>query len=188
MRLAKPRIAPLQDAEFTPEQIERLAKSREQGWLHPQHLPHAGALSGCLPRVLVVGRLCDGAQFAVCERPRDRDPARRLAVQVRHMSGRSIIASACNPASTEAEIERDQARRGRGWMDAVGEGAASRAVDDLNRDHFVPTPSWAELSKHYSERQCMDLVFTARPVHAGLDDPELVRHAARSKARRSILT
>ena len=34
------------------------------------------------------------------------------------------------------------------------------AVDDLNRDHFVSTPSWVELSKHYSERQCMDLVFT----------------------------
>jgi 4-carboxymuconolactone decarboxylase len=33
-------------------------------------------------------------------------------------------------------------------------------VDDLNRDHFVANLSWEELSKHYSERQCMDLVFT----------------------------
>ena len=35
------------------------------------------------------------------------------------------------------------------------------ATDDLNRDHFVSNPSWTELSKHYSERQCMDVVFTA---------------------------
>ena len=40
------------------------------------------------------------------------------------------------------------------------EKALIAAVDDLNRDHFVSNASWAELLKHYSERQCMDLVFT----------------------------
>ena len=45
-------------------------------------------------------------------------------------------------------------------MDRCGEGALIGACDDLNRDHFVSNASWAELSKHYSERQCMDLVFT----------------------------
>ena len=34
------------------------------------------------------------------------------------------------------------------------------ATDDLNRDHFVSNAAWAELAKHFSERQCMDLVFT----------------------------
>ena len=46
-----------------------------------------------------------------------------------------------------------------GWTAA--ERALIAATDDLNRDHFVSNPSWAELSKHYSERQCMDVVFTA---------------------------
>ena len=30
MRLTKPRITPLQDSEFTPEQVERLSKSRQK--------------------------------------------------------------------------------------------------------------------------------------------------------------
>ena len=45
-----------------------------------------------------------------------------------------------------------------GW--SAAEKALLSACDDLNRDHFVSNPAWAELSKHYSERQCMDLVFT----------------------------
>ena len=36
----------------------------------------------------------------------------------------------------------------------------SSATDDLNRDHFVSDATWAELTKHFSERQCMDVVFT----------------------------
>ena len=57
------------------------------------------------------------------------------------------------------EIERIKIGAGAdGWNAA--EKALLAAVDDLNRDHFVSNPSWTELSKHYSERQCMDLVFT----------------------------
>ena len=58
-----------------------------------------------------------------------------------------------------AEIERIKVGAGAdGW--SASERALLIAVDDLNREHFVSNVAWAELSKHYSERQCMDLVFT----------------------------
>ena len=42
----------------------------------------------------------------------------------------------------------------------MGERALLAATDDLNRDHFVSNASWAEMKKHFTDRQCMDLVFT----------------------------
>ena len=57
------------------------------------------------------------------------------------------------------EIERIKVGAGAdGW--SAAEKALLIAVDDLNRDHFVSNVAWAGLLKHYSERQCMDLVFT----------------------------
>lgn len=45
------------------------------------------------------------------------------------------------------------------WTDA--ERSILMATDDLVRDHFISNNIWTELVKHYSERQCMDVVFTA---------------------------
>jgi len=44
------------------------------------------------------------------------------------------------------------------WSEA--DSALLRAVDDLHREQFVTEPVWAELSKHFEERQRMDLVFS----------------------------
>jgi len=83
MRLSKPRITPLQDSELDAEQVERLSKSRGKDWIRTEHFPHAGARAGRLPRVFVVGRIRDVAQLSGRARPGDRDPAGRLALQVR---------------------------------------------------------------------------------------------------------
>ena len=57
------------------------------------------------------------------------------------------------------EIERIKVGAGAdGW--SAAEKALLIAVDDLNREHFVSNVAWTNLAKHYSERQCMDLVFT----------------------------
>jgi 4-carboxymuconolactone decarboxylase len=34
-----------------------------------------------------------------------------------------------------------------------------QAADEIHRDFFIADAIWAELSSHYSEKQCMDLVF-----------------------------
>lgn len=158
MRLAKPRIAPLKDSEFTPEQIERLEKSRAKDgsllniFRTLVRAPDAFrafswwggyvmARNSLSPRdreivILRTGWLCKSGY--------EWTQHHRIGLQ----SGLSA-----------QEIERIKAGAGaEGWT--AGERALIAAVDDLNRDHFVSSASWAELSKHYSERQCMDVVFT----------------------------
>lgn len=41
------------------------------------------------------------------------------------------------------------------------DAALLRATDDLHREQFVTEPVWAELTRHFQERQRMDMVFTA---------------------------
>lgn len=158
MRLAKPRIAPLQDAEFTPEQVERLAKSRNKdgsilnifrtlvrspdafrafSWWGG-YVMARNSLSARDREIVIlrVGWLCKSGY--------EWTQHHRIGLQ----SGLS-----------EAEIEQIKLGAGAdGWTGP--EKALIAAVDDLNRDHFVSHVAWAELTKHYSERQCMDLVFT----------------------------
>jgi alkylhydroperoxidase family enzyme len=158
MRLARPRIAPLQDFEFTPEQVERLSKSRQKdgsilnifrtlarspdafrafSWWGG-YIMSRNSLSARDREIAIlrVGWLCKSGY--------EWTQHHRIGLQ----SGLDA-----------AEIERIKTGAGAdGWTDA--ECALLTAVDDLNRDHFVSNPSWAGLLKHYSERQCMDLVFT----------------------------
>jgi len=159
MRLAKPRIAPLRDEEFTPEQVERLQKSRGKdgsvlnifrtlvrapdafrafSWWGG-YVMSRNSLS---PRdreivILRTGWLCKSGY--------EWTQHHRIGLQ----SGLSAD-----------EIERIKLGAGaEGWTSA--ERALLGATDDLNRAHFISNPAWAELTKHYSERQCMDVVFTA---------------------------
>lgn len=44
------------------------------------------------------------------------------------------------------------------WSPA--DAALIRATDDLHARQFVSDASWAELTKHFSTHQCMDVVFT----------------------------
>jgi 4-carboxymuconolactone decarboxylase len=158
MRLAQPRIAPLKDSEFTPEQVERLEKSRQKD----------GSVLNIfrtLVRAPDAFRAFSWWGGYVLSRnsltPRDREIA-ILRVGWLCKSGyewtqhhRIGLASGLDAD----EIEHIKLGAGaEGWT--APERALIAAVDDLNRDHFVSNTSWAELAKHYTERQCMDLVFT----------------------------
>lgn len=158
MRLAKPRITPLPDSALTPEQMERLAKSRQKDgsilniFRTLVRSPDAFrafswwggyvmSRNSLTPRdreiaILRVGWLCKSGY--------EWTQHRRIGLE----SGLSETEIACIKTGAGAEV----------WTAA--ERALLAAVDDLNRDHFVSNVSWGELAKHYSERQCMDLVFT----------------------------
>jgi alkylhydroperoxidase family enzyme len=158
MRLAKARLAPLKDTEFTPEQVERLAKSRTKD---------GGVLN--IFRTLVRSpdafRAFSWWGGYVLGRnsltPRDREIA-ILRVGWLCKSGYEWTQHhriGLQSGLSAEEIERIKQGAGAdGWT--VAERALIGAVDDLNRDHFVSNASWNELAAHYSERQCMDLVFT----------------------------
>jgi len=58
-----------------------------------------------------------------------------------------------------AEIERlKEGPDGDGW--APADAALIRAADELHHDQFVTEPTWTELRRRFSEKQCMDVVFT----------------------------
>jgi alkylhydroperoxidase family enzyme len=45
-----------------------------------------------------------------------------------------------------------------GWSEA--DRALLAACDELHGDHFISDSTWAALKAHFSDRQCMNLVFT----------------------------
>lgn len=44
---------------------------------------------------------------------------------------------------------------------SAADAALIRACDDLHTRQFISEPVWSALKAHFSERQCMDVVFTA---------------------------
>lgn len=152
MRLDKPRLAPLSDAEIDPETRQRMGAGPMLNIFrtlahHPKLMKrwlvfgnHVLARSTLAPRerelaILRIGWLCragyEWGQHAVI--------ARRSGV-------------------SDAEIERvADGPEAPGWSDA--DRALLRAVDELRADAFVSDPTWEALGKHFSTQQVLDLVF-----------------------------
>jgi alkylhydroperoxidase family enzyme len=157
MRLTKARIAPVADADLTPEQSEALEAFRPGPVLNifrtlvhaPKALSRFNAWGGYvlsrrndLPArereivILRTGFLCkSGYEFT---------QHTRIGLQ----SGLS-----------EAEISQIKAGPDAGW--SAADKALMQASDELHVDQFITDATWAELRKHFSEKACMDVVFTA---------------------------
>ena len=155
MRLAKARIAPMTDAEMGEEHKEAL-KDFKGPILNifrtmvrsPKALTRFNAWGGYvlsrrndLPErereivILRVGYLCkSGYEFT---------QHTRIGLQ----SG-----------LTADEIERIKKGAGAGW--SAADAVLIKAADELHADQFITDATWAELGQHYSQKQCMDVVFT----------------------------
>jgi 4-carboxymuconolactone decarboxylase len=160
MRLQSPRIAPLTDAELSPEQREATASLVRDG----RPLLNIFRTLARAPKALTAFLAWGGY---VLSKKSDLPPREREIVILR-------IGYLCRSGYewtqhkriglgvglTEAEIEAIKTGAAApGWSQA--DQALIRASDDLNRDHFVSDPVWAELTRHFTEKQCMDVVFTA---------------------------
>jgi alkylhydroperoxidase family enzyme len=155
MRLAKARIAPLSDAEMGEEHKEAL-KDFGPNLLNifrtlvraPKALTRFNAWGGYvlsrrndLPArereivILRVGFLCkSGYEFT---------QHTRIGLQ---------------EGLTADEINRIKQGAGAGW--SAPDAALIRAADELHADQFITDDTWRELARHFSEKQCMDVVFT----------------------------
>lgn len=157
MRLSRSRISALSDAELTEEQAELLASYRQgdavanifrtfvqapdalrqlTGWIR-YILSKRSSLSHRPREILILrtGFLCRcGYEFA------------------------QHVPLGLRAGLTPDEIEAIKKGAGSGWSEA--EAALILAADELHADAFVSDATWALLRKHYSERQCMDVVFT----------------------------
>ena len=63
-----------------------------------------------------------------------------------------------------AGLTRDEIEKLKGNIDEcwpAADDALLSACDDLHRDQFITDKTWAALKAHFTDKQCMDLVFTA---------------------------
>lgn len=157
MRLKAPRIAPLSDAELTPEQAEALEAFRPAPVLNIfRTLAHA-------PKALTRFNAWGGY---VLSRRNDLPPREREIVILRTgflcKSGyewTQHVRIGLREGLTDDEVVRIKQGAAAGWKPA--DAVLIRASDELHADQFITDPTWAELRLHYSEKQCMDVVFTA---------------------------
>ena len=158
MRLTAPRIAPLRDEDLTPEQAEALLpmRSGKMGVLNIfRTLAHA-------PKALTRFNAWGGY---VLSRRNDLPEREREIVILRigYLCKSGYEFTQHTRIGLEAGLSTDEIVRikqgaGAGWSDA--DAALIRAADELNADHFITEPTWSALRGHFTEKQCMDVVFT----------------------------
>ncbi len=156
MRLSKPRFPPLSDAELSAEQEEALKDFRPGPVLNifrtlvraPKALTRFNAWGGYvlsrrndLPArereivILRTGFLCkSGYEWTQHHRIGLRE------------------------GLTAEEIERIKGGADAGW--SAADTALIKATDELHADQFIGEATWAELGRHFSDKQRMDVVFT----------------------------
>lgn len=159
MRLKQPRIEPVRDEEFTDEHRRVLEPFLKAG--------------GKLFNIIRTGlrapeaRAAIGVWGAYVLSEKNSLPARQREIVILRAgwlcrSGYEFTqhrAIALGAGLSNEEIERVKAGAEAGW--APADAALIRACDDIVKDHFVSDASWAALERHFSERQRMDVVFTA---------------------------
>ena len=157
MRLTSPRIAPLQNADMDAEQQEIVAPMGE--------------------RVLNIFRTMIQAPKAakgflawgnyVLSKKNDL-PAREREIVILRIgflckSGYEWTQHV--PIGVRAGLTDEEVARIKGGADAPGwspaDQALLRASDELHHDQFITDATWAALKAHFTDKQCMDVVFTA---------------------------
>lgn len=155
MRLTKPRIAPLTDAEFTPEQKEILA-------------PMGGRILNIFRTLVREPKAIKGflawGNYVLSKR--NALPAREREIVILRTgflckSGYEWTQhAAIGKASglSDDEIDRIKTGSDAGW--SAADAALIRASDELHEEQFIGDKTWAALSEHFTEKQRMDVVFT----------------------------
>ena len=155
MRLSQPRIAPLSDAEMGPEQKEALKDFGSRILNIFRTLAHA-------PKALTRFNAWGGY---VLSRRNDL-PAREREIVILRVgflckSGYEFTQHTrigLDSGLSADEIERIKRGADAGW--SAADAVLIRAADELHTDQFITDATWAELGQHYTQKQCMDVVFT----------------------------
>ena len=158
MRVSAPRVPPRKDADPSPDQAEALQPVRNgtMGVLNIfRTLAHA-------PKALT--RFNDWGGYILSRR--NDLPAREreiLILRVGYLckSGYEFTQHTrigLQSGLTDAEIEQIKRGADAGW--SAADAVLIKAADELVGDHFITDATWAELGRHYSDKQRMDVVFT----------------------------
>jgi alkylhydroperoxidase family enzyme len=159
MRLAKPRIEPVADEELTPDQAELLAPMIKTG-------PVLNIFRTLITAPKAAKGFLAWANYVLSRR--NDLPAREREIVILRIgflckSGYEWTQHtriALNSGLSEDEIARIKAGAGApGW--SAADAALLRASDELHHDHFISDATWSTLRNNFTEKQCMDVVFTA---------------------------
>jgi alkylhydroperoxidase family enzyme len=159
MYLSKPRIAPISDAEWTAAQRVQLAPMAERGPV----LNIFNTLArdpDALKAFLAWGSYILSRRNALPPREREIVILRTGFLCRSGYEWTQHRRIGLHAGLTEDEVERIKGGSAAGgWSEA--DVALLDASDDLHRRQFIGDAVWAALRRHFSEKQCMDLVFTA---------------------------
>jgi alkylhydroperoxidase family enzyme len=159
MRLTQPRIAPLADDQLDADQTEILAPMAATG------------------RVLNIFRTLARAPKAakgflawgnyVLSRRNDL-PAREreiVILRIGFLCKSGYEWTQHTAIGKQTGLTDDEIVRIKAGPDAPGWSAADKALmqasDELHHDQFITNATWSALKAHFSDKQCMDVVFTA---------------------------
>jgi alkylhydroperoxidase family enzyme len=164
MRLTRPRIEPLEDAQTDAETREQLAKLGGMGGGRVLNifrtLAHHPEL---MRRWLVFGNHVLG-KSTLPEREREL-AILRVGYRCRsdyEWGQHVLIAKRCGISDDEiARVASGPSAPGWSERDA----ALLRAADELHDDQMLSDATWAALSQHFGRKQLMDLVFTIGQYH-----------------------
>jgi len=158
MHLAAPRIAPIADTHLTPEQTAALAPVR-QGARAPlnifrtfAHAPEA------LTAFLAWGGYVLSKKNTLSARERELVILRTGFLCRSGYEWTQHVAIGLRAELSPAEIDNIKTSA---WSWDPADAALIAACDDLHARQHVSDATWAALRAHFSERQCMDVVFTA---------------------------
>lgn len=156
MRLAQARIAPLSDAELNDDQKEVLKPFGSRVLNIFRTLVRA-------PKALQ--RFNEWGGY-VLSRRNDLPPREREIVILRTgflcKSGyewTQHVGIGKREGLTDDEIVRIKKGADAGW--SAADAALIRASDELHKDQFITDATWKALGAHFTQKQCMDVVFTA---------------------------
>ncbi|HEX3919240.1 MAG TPA: carboxymuconolactone decarboxylase family protein [Caulobacteraceae bacterium] len=155
MRLSAPRVAPLQDDELTEDQREALKPMGAR----PLNIFRTLARA---PKALERFNAWGGYVLS----RRNSLPAREREIVILRTgflckSGYEFTQHTrigLEAGLSEAETANIKAGANAGW--SAPDAALIRATDELVAGHFISDATWAELGRHFDDKQRMDVVFT----------------------------
>lgn len=156
MRLSKPRIPTLSDAQLTDEQKVALAPMGARVINIFRTLAHAPK---ALTRFQQWGAYVLSRRNSLPEREREIVILRIGFLCKSGYEWAQHTAIGKRSGLTDDEIARIKKGADAGWSPA--DTALIRASDELHNDQFITDATWAALGKHFDQKQCMDVVFTA---------------------------
>jgi alkylhydroperoxidase family enzyme len=158
MHLSAPRIAPLADDQLSPQQRDALAPVRAGGRAPLNIFRTFANAPEALTAFLAWGGYVLSKQNSLPAREREL-----VILRTGFLCGSGYEWTQHVPIGERAGLSRseiDNIKTG-AWRWDPADAALIAACDDLHARQHVADQTWSALRAHFSERQCMDAVFTA---------------------------